>query len=152
LSPLTVALGIANTSFVAQTVDWHPAHVYSTIRAAYEHRGTSFVRILQRCPHFTAHVFDAPLHDPSLLLLMEHELGVGLDAEQVRRFPNRFTHDPRNLDDARAIAAREDVYPIGLFYRNEEAACYDDFTSRGLGMTLGEKHASVRRAIEKFAI
>ncbi|HXJ40155.1 MAG TPA: hypothetical protein VNH18_12830, partial [Bryobacteraceae bacterium] len=148
----TVALGIANASFVAQTVDWNPAHVYSTIRAAHEHRGLSFVRILQRCPHFSAHVFDAPLHDSSLVLLMDHERGIGLEPGQSKRFPNRVTHDPGNLDEARAIAAREDVYPIGLFYRDEHATCYDDFTQRGLAMTQAEKHAAIHSAIDKFAI
>jgi hypothetical protein len=48
------------------------------------------------------------------------------------------THDPRT-STARAIAAREDVYPIGLFYRNDHAVCYDDFTSRGLAHDAGGK-------------
>jgi 2-oxoglutarate ferredoxin oxidoreductase subunit beta len=141
LSPLTVALGVANASFIAQTVDWNPAHVYSTICAAYDHRGTSFVRILQRC-----------LHDPSLVLLMAHERGVALEPAQQKRFPNRVAHDPSNLDEARAIAARDDIYPIGLFYRNEHATCYDDFTSRGLAMTQSEKQTAIRAAIGKFSI
>jgi len=152
LNPLTVALGITNASFVSQTVDWNPAHVYSTISAAHAHRGLSFVRILQRCPHFSAHVFDAPLHDSSLVLLMEHERGIALEDVQLKRFPNRVAHDPGNLDEARAIAAREDVYPIGLFYRDAKATCYDDFTQRGLAMTQAEKHAGIRAAVEKFSI
>ena len=152
LSPLTVALGVANTSFVAQTVDWNPAHVFNCIEAAHAHRGTSFVRILQRCPHFSAHVFDAPVHDPSLLLMLEHENGVGLEPDKLKKLPNRMGHDPANLEEARAIAAREDVYPIGLLYRNEHAACYDDFTSHGLSMTQLEKQTAIRAAIDKFAI
>jgi len=39
LNPIAVTLGITNASFVAQTIDWNPPHLYSTIRAAYEHRG-----------------------------------------------------------------------------------------------------------------
>jgi len=152
LNPITVALGIANASFVAQTVDWHPAHVYSTIEAAHQHRGLSFVRILQRCPHFSAHVFDAPLQDPSLLLLMEHAEGITLDADKSKKFTTRMQHDPRDLNRARAVAAREDVYPIGLFYRNERAACYDDFTSQGLSMTQSERQNAIRAAIDRFAI
>jgi len=152
LNPLTVALGVTNTSFVAQTVDWSPPHVYHTIRAAYEHRGTSFVRILQRCPHFSAHVFDEALHDPSRILLMEHENGIPLDPAVAARFPNRQKHDPRNLDAARAIAARDDAYPIGLLYRNADAPCYDEFTSQGVAMTQAEKLAAIDAAIERFAI
>lgn len=152
LNPLTVALGVNNVSFVAQTVDWNPAHVYATIEAAHAHRGLSFVRILQRCPHFSAHVFDAPLHDPSLLLLMEHEDGVRMEPDKAKRFPNRLMHDPSDLAQARTVASREDVYPIGLFYRNPDAGCYDDFTSRGLAQTQAEKQAAIRAAIDKFAI
>ncbi len=152
LSPLTVALGITNTSFVAQTVDWQPSHVYNTIRAAYEHRGTSFVRILQRCPHFSAHIFDAPREDPSLMLFMEHENGIPMEPDKLKRLPNRISHDPTNLDEARAIAAREDIYPMGLFYRNPDAVCYDDFTSRGLGMPQAERQTAIQAAIEKFVI
>jgi 2-oxoglutarate ferredoxin oxidoreductase subunit beta len=152
LNPLTVALGITNTSFVAQTVDWQPFHVYNAIRAAYEHRGTSFVRILQRCPHFSAHVFDAPREDPSLMLFLQHEQGIPLEESKLKRLPNRMTHDPRNIEEARSIAAREDVYPMGLLYRNDHAVCYDDFTSRGLGMTQGERQTAMRAAIERFAI
>ncbi len=152
LNPLTVALGVTNTAFVAQTVDWNPPHVYATIRAAYEHRGTSFVRILQRCPHFSAHVFDDAIEDPSRILLMEHERGIPLDPAVRERFPNRQTHDPHNLDAARAIAARDDVYPIGLFYRKEDAPCYEAFTQQGLAMTQAEKLAAIEAAIERFAI
>ncbi len=49
----TVALGVTNASFVAQTAEWVPAHLFATLRAAYQHRGLAFVRILQRCPIYT---------------------------------------------------------------------------------------------------
>ena len=48
LNPMEVTLGVTNASFVAQTADWVPAHLYQTIRAAYKHKGFSFVRVLQR--------------------------------------------------------------------------------------------------------
>ncbi|MBA1331259.1 2-oxoglutarate oxidoreductase, partial [Candidatus Endoriftia persephone str. Guaymas] len=50
LNPLTTTLSISNVSFVAQVPDWNPPMLYETIKAAHQHRGTSFVRILQRCP------------------------------------------------------------------------------------------------------
>ncbi|MEK8036181.1 MAG: thiamine pyrophosphate-dependent enzyme, partial [candidate division NC10 bacterium] len=49
LNPLSATLGVTNASFVAQTGDWVPAHLYATLLAAYRHRGFAFVRILQRC-------------------------------------------------------------------------------------------------------
>jgi 2-oxoglutarate/2-oxoacid ferredoxin oxidoreductase subunit beta len=59
LNPLQVTLGLTNASFVAQTAEWVPAHMYATLRAAYRHRGFSFVRILQRCPVFTPGLYQA---------------------------------------------------------------------------------------------
>ena len=50
LNPLSTMLGTTNVSFVAQTAEWIPAHLYATLRAAYHHKGLGFVRILQRCP------------------------------------------------------------------------------------------------------
>jgi hypothetical protein len=83
---------------------------------------------------------------------MEHERGVEVEPNRINRLPNRIMHDPSDYDEARSIAAREDVYPIGLFYRNERAACYDDFTSRGLSMTQSERQSAICTAIDKFAI
>ena len=46
LNPLTVTLGVQNVSFVAQAVDWIPELLYDVVRAAYHHKGLSFVRIV----------------------------------------------------------------------------------------------------------
>jgi 2-oxoglutarate ferredoxin oxidoreductase subunit beta len=46
LNPLTVTLGVQNVSFVAQAVDWVPELLYDIVKAAYHHRGLSFVRIV----------------------------------------------------------------------------------------------------------
>lgn len=152
LSPIAVTLGIANASFVAQTVDWNPPHLYATIRAAYQHKGASFVRVLQRCPHFTSHVFAGAQQDSSNLLLMEHPDGIGVDERLRAMFPNRAAHDPANLAEARALADRQDVYPIGLFYRNPEAGRYDHLTSETMGMSQSEKLAAIQQLCSRFAI
>lgn len=152
LNPLSVTLGINNASFVAQTVDWAPPHLYSTIRAAHEHKGASFVRVLQRCPHFTSHVFAEALHDHSKVLVLNHPEGVALDPQLGKLYPNQTDHDPNDLAAARAMATREDVYPIGLLYRNPHAARYDWATQQGLGMAAPEKLAAVEDAIAEFAI
>jgi 2-oxoglutarate ferredoxin oxidoreductase subunit beta len=152
LNPISVTLGISNASFVAQTVDWNPPHLYNTIREAYEHQGTSFVRVLQRCPHFTAHVFEEPLHDPSHVLLMNHENGIPLEEAAAKRFTNRVQHDPHNLAEARELAERTDAYPIGLFYRNEHALRYDHATSQGLHFPAAEKLDAIEKSLESFVI
>lgn len=152
LNPLSVTLGIKNASFVAQTIDWNPPHLYSTIKAAYEHKGLSFIRVLQRCPHFTSHVFSPVVHDLSQVMLMVHDDGIPLEPNIARMFPNRVAHDPNNLHAAREIAEREDVYPIGLLYRNPNAARYDLATAQGIGKTQHEKLAAIDRAIDRFAV
>ncbi|MGZ4202904.1 MAG: 2-oxoacid:ferredoxin oxidoreductase subunit beta, partial [Thermoleophilaceae bacterium] len=47
-NPLALALG-AEASFVARTVDTDRAHVAQVLRAAAEHKGSSFVEIYQNC-------------------------------------------------------------------------------------------------------
>jgi 2-oxoglutarate ferredoxin oxidoreductase subunit beta len=152
LSPLSVTLGVTNASFVAQSIDWNPPHLYNTIRAAYEHKGTSFVRILQRCPHFTSHIFAEAQSDMSQCLLLTHELGIPLDPQLQRIFPNRAAHDPSDLAAARALASREDAYPVGLLYRNENAPRYDLQTAAGLGKSQAEKIGATNKWLAKFEI
>lgn len=50
--PIQITLGIQNASFVAQTIDRNPVHLLATLKAAHRHPGLSFVRIVQRCPHY----------------------------------------------------------------------------------------------------
>ena len=152
LNPLSVTLGVTNASFVAQTVDWNPPHLYNTIRAAYEHKGTSFVRILQRCPHFTSHIFAEAQSDMSQCLLLLDDNGIPLDPALQRLFPNRAAHNPHDLANARAVATREDVYPVGLLYRDENAARYDRQTSQGLGRSQAEKIAATEKWLSKYEI
>ncbi|HLJ45407.1 MAG TPA: thiamine pyrophosphate-dependent enzyme [Bryobacteraceae bacterium] len=152
LNPLSVVLGIANRSFVAQTVDFNPPHLYATIRAAFEHKGASFVRILQRCPHFTSHVFAPVQQDMSQVLLLDHAEGVSLDDPIKRMFPNRMAHNPSNLSEARDLADRDDVYPIGVLYKNPSAWRYDEATVRGLGMPETDKLAAIDRALDRFMV
>lgn len=152
MNPISVTLGIANASFVAQTVDWNPPHLHQTILAGHRHPGLSFIRILQRCPHFTGEIFAPCQRDPSQLLLMNHPDGIALDDEARKVFPNQVEHDPSDLAAARTLADREDVYPIGLFYRNAEAQRYDQYSQRGTGMTAGEKKRALEQELARFGM
>lgn len=152
INPTATTLGVANCSFVAQSVDWNPAHLHATLHAAYKHRGLSFVRIMQRCPQYTAEVFVQAQQDPSLVLLLEHENGITIDPAVARIFPNKMAHDPSNHAEAQEIASRDDVIPIGLFYQNESRPCYQDFTSVGTDMTVEQKLAGLEKELDRFAI
>jgi 2-oxoglutarate ferredoxin oxidoreductase subunit beta len=152
INPLAVTLGITNASFVAQTIDWNPPHVYETLRAAHRHEGLSFVRILQRCPHFMPDVWKTLQDDPSRVLLLTHPDGINLDPAAERAFANRVEHDPADLDGARALAVRQDVVPIGLFRHNPDAERYDLDSAEGVDMEPGERIAAVRAEIDRFLI
>lgn len=152
LNPIEVTLGIANASFVAQTVDWNPIHLHATLLAAHRHPGLAFVRILQRCPHFTAEVFEPCQRDPNLMLLMNHEDGIVVDDLVKKIFKNQVSHDPSNLSEGRDLAARKDVHPIGLFYRNMEAEHYDEFSARGIGLGPSEKVRAMEKVLGYFQL
>jgi 2-oxoglutarate ferredoxin oxidoreductase subunit beta len=152
LNPTVATLGFTNVSFVAQTVDWNPAHLYSTLYAAYKHRGFSFVRILQRCPTYTAGVFDEFQSDPSRMLVLEHEKGVPVDPSLDRLFTNRAVHDPRDMGEARRIAELTDPLPIGLLFQDETRPVYDDFTSKGLDMSREERSEGLNQELDRFLV
>jgi 2-oxoglutarate/2-oxoacid ferredoxin oxidoreductase subunit beta len=57
-NPVALALG-ADASFVARTVDTDRDHETEVLRAAAEHRGSSFVEIYQNCNVFNDGAFDA---------------------------------------------------------------------------------------------
>ena len=62
-NPVSLALG-AEATFVARTIDSDRKHLTSVLRAAADHRGTSFVEIYQNCPIFNDDAF-AAIKDPS---------------------------------------------------------------------------------------
>ena len=151
-NPLTVTLGITNVSFVAQVIDWNPPLLYEVIKAAHRHRGTSFVRIVQRCPVYASAHIKAMQADPEHVLLLTHENGISLDEGRARQFPNRREHDPANLSGARDIAQDESVIPVGLLYRNPDAPCYEDLSNHGADMTPEDKLAGFNSVLDTLTI
>lgn len=125
LDPLAVTLGVANASFVAQTADWIPAHLLATLRAAHNHKGLAFVRILQRCPKWTPDIMDAKVKLPDEVQVLEHEDGI-VDPKVMKMYKNHLTHDPSDLDAARELCAPSGWTRIGLFYKNESMGVYDE--------------------------
>jgi 2-oxoglutarate ferredoxin oxidoreductase subunit beta len=152
MNPLTVTLGITNVSFVAQVVDWNPPMLYEALKAAHRHRGTGFVRIIQRCPVYADSVSKALQGDPSRFVLLEHENGIPLDKSVQRAFPNRVNHDPANLVGAFELARDATRLPLGLLYHNPDAPCYEDFSSRGADMTPEQKLARFSAVLDTVTI
>jgi 2-oxoglutarate ferredoxin oxidoreductase subunit beta len=135
---------------VAQTAEWNPMHLLATLKAAYHHKGFAFVRILQRCPHFTPDLFSAEAKKPDLVQILEHENGISVPGlEKV--FKDRVTHDPSDLDAARALAEDASQVRLGLFFRDESRACYDTIR-RTQKRTAREKMDLLNEEFERYAV
>jgi 2-oxoglutarate/2-oxoacid ferredoxin oxidoreductase subunit beta len=152
LNPLTVTLGVTNVSFVAQAVDWMPELLYDIIRAAYLHRGFSFVRILQRCPEWLPKMFEPWLHDPNKTLVLTHRNGLSVSPELSRTYRNQIEHDPLNLDRAREIASVTDPIPVGILYHNPAVPCYEDVRNAGQMRTAEQIRAGIETEFDKVTV
>lgn len=150
LNPVEATLGITNASFVAQTAEWMPAHLYATLRAAYTHAGFAFVRILQRCPKFTGDLFQQYMQSPDMVELMEHERGIETP-EMHAIYKNRRRHDPGDLDAARRLAETDEIVRLGIFYRDESRPRYEE--TRALpAFSADEKIAILNEEFDRYAV
>ncbi len=150
LNPIEVALGITNASFVAQTAEWAPSHLYATLRAAHKHKGFSFVRILQRCPIFTPSIFQKAVQDPARIRLLVHDDGVVTpDLEKI--YKTQQHHDPRDLSAARQLAEQTDQITLGVFYKDPSKPRYEE-TRRVAPRTPAERVALLEKEFARYAV
>jgi 2-oxoglutarate ferredoxin oxidoreductase subunit beta len=152
LNPLTVTLGIANVSFVAQVVDWIPELLYQTLSAAYHHKGFSFVRIVQRCPEWLPKLMDPWLHDPERVLLLHHEDGLEISTDLTRTYRRLEEHDPSDMNRAREIASSDDPIPVGIIYRDENVPCYEDIRHDSRLRTPDLVRRGLDAELDKFTV
>ena len=152
LNPLTVTLGITNVSFVAQVVEWLPELLYDVIKQAYHHNGLAFIRILQRCPHFTPDVFSNLLSDPKRLLMLEHPDGIKLSDTMARLYQNREQHDPSDIHRAREIAETDNLVPIGILYKDENVPRYEQIVKPKQKPTWELREVLLNKAFDRFGI
>ncbi|MDF2772975.1 MAG: thiamine pyrophosphate TPP-binding protein [Geminicoccaceae bacterium] len=150
LNPMEVALGVTNASFVAQTAEWVPAHLFATLRAAYRHDGLAFVRILQRCPVYTPGIYQLAVQKPDVIELLVHDDGVTVP-ELERTYKNRITHDPHDLNRARELASAGEHVRLGVFYRDETKPKYED-TRRTQVRTVQERLGLLNVELDKYAV
>jgi len=150
MNPLTATLGVTNASFVAQTAEWVPAHLFATLKAAYHHKGFSFVRILQRCPAYLPKLFEEAITDPQKIELLVHPDGVeGLDLEGL--YKDRTYHDPTDIDAARRFAEDQSKVRIGVFFRDETRPRYEE-TRRLPTLTAEEKLSVLDEEFDRYAV
>jgi 2-oxoglutarate ferredoxin oxidoreductase subunit beta len=150
LNPLTVALGVTNASFVAQTAEFVPAHLLATLRAAHKHRGLAFVRILQRCPIYTPGIYADAVKKPAMIELLVHDDGVNVPGlEKV--YQQRRQHDPSDLAAARELAQSHDPIRLGVFYRDPSKICYETLR-RVPERTARERLTLLDTELDRYAV
>jgi 2-oxoglutarate/2-oxoacid ferredoxin oxidoreductase subunit beta len=152
LNPLSVTLGMANLSFIAQAVDWMPEVLYDIIRAGFRHKGLAFIRIIQRCPEYLPNLLDPWVQDPKRILLLTHEDAVQPSAGLSRLYSNQRRHDPSDLDQARILASVQDPIPVGLLYRKENVPCHEDIRRPHEPRTPDLIQAGLESELDKFTI
>ncbi len=152
LQPLSVTLGVQNVSFVAQAVDWIPESLYEIVKAAYHHKGFSFVRIVQRCPEWLPQIWDPWLHDPQRILMLRHERGMQMSDGLVKVHRNQLQHDPADLDRAREIASNTDLIPVGILYRNPSVPCYEELQASRELRTAEYVRKGLEAEFDKFTV
>jgi len=147
-NPVSLALG-AEAGFVARTLDSDRKHLTAVLRAAAQHRGTSFVEILQNCNIFNDGAFDA-VKDPATrdeaTIRLEHgqPIRFGTDAARGVKLtgrggleicagddPELLVHDAHAPEPAIAFMLSrlgnidDRPTPIGVF-RDVDRPVYDD--------------------------
>jgi 2-oxoglutarate ferredoxin oxidoreductase subunit beta len=150
LDPIELALGVTNASFVAQTAEWVPAHLYATLRAAYHHDGFAFVRVLQRCPVYTPGIYQQAVQKPDATEMLVHEDGV-LVPELEKTYRNRLPHDPRDLARARELAMPGEKIRLGVFFRDASRPRYD-VIRRVPSRTAAERVTLLNQELDRYAV
>ncbi len=152
MQPLSVTLGVQNVSFVAQAVDWIPETLYEIVRAAFRHRGFSFIRIVQRCPEWLPELFEPWLHDPDRVRLLHHDEGIDISPTLARTYRNQERHDPSDIHRAREIASTIDPIPVGILYRNPDVPCYENLRETDPLRTAETVKAGLDAELDRFTV
>jgi 2-oxoglutarate/2-oxoacid ferredoxin oxidoreductase subunit beta len=150
LNPVEATLGITNASFVAQTAEWIPGHLYATLQAAYRHRGFSFVRVLQRCPEFTPLLYADAVKKTDMNEFLVHDDGV-MAPELEKVYKNRTLHDPKDLDAARRLAEDMTTIRLGVFFRDESRPRYEE-TRQVANPTVQQKLEKLDQELDRYAV
>ncbi len=150
--PLQATLGMSNLSFVAQAADWIPELLFNIISAAFNHRGFSFIRILQRCPEFMENRWTPCIDNPDRLLILTHENGIQLSPALSRAYRYQDEHDPADLVEARRIVGTSERLPVGVIYRNPDVPCYEELRKPDRLYTPESIAKGLDEELDKFTI
>ena len=152
LNPLTVSLGVSNVSFIAQAVDWIPETLFDIVKAAYHHKGFSFVRIIQRCPEWLPALHEQDMQNPEHIQLLHHENSLELSPNLAKVYRNQLHHDPLDIHRAREIASSTDIVPVGILYQNPGVPCYEDTRQTDVMHTAESVRKGLEYEFDKYSV
>ncbi|HJO12064.1 MAG: 2-oxoacid:ferredoxin oxidoreductase subunit beta [Gammaproteobacteria bacterium] len=151
LAPCELALG-AGATFVARSIDTEAKHLSGVVKLADEHRGASFVEILQNCPIYSDGIFENVKnkklaadfkveveHGKPLVFGKERNKGIQLDSQALKlkvvelsetvSEAKLLVHDENNKVLAQMLSTMSGPdFPVavGLIYRQDKASYVDD--------------------------
>ncbi len=147
LSPCEVAIGAGGT-FIARSIDTEAKHLAAVVTRGHDHRGASFIEILQNCPIYNDGIFDK-LKDKKIaadfkvelengkpvIFGKEAEKGIRLNRESLKlevveaNNADVLIHDETNKVLATLLAtmsAPDFPVAVGVIYHAEKTSYVDD--------------------------
>jgi len=147
LAPCEVAIGSGGT-FIARTIDTQAKHLAAVVTRGHDHRGASFIEILQNCPIYNDGIFEQVtdkktaadfkvelVHGEPIIFGKERERGIRLNHDSLKlelvdaSSGDVLVHDETNkvLATMLAIMKGPDLpVAVGVIYREEKNSYVDD--------------------------
>ncbi|PCJ22462.1 MAG: 2-oxoacid:ferredoxin oxidoreductase subunit beta [SAR86 cluster bacterium] len=147
LSPCEVAIGAGGT-FIARSIDTEAKHLAVVVTRGHDHKGASFIEILQNCPIYNDGIFDNVKnkkiaadfkvelqHGERIVFGKEKEKGLRLNHEQLKLevtsadSDDVLVHDEKNKMLAILLATMTNPdFPVavGVIYQQTKASYVDD--------------------------
>jgi len=108
------------------------------------------VRVLQRCPQYSAPIFEELVRQPDRLELLVHEQGITVPGLE-KIYKNVVRHDPGDLDEARRMAGPSDRLRLGLLYHDPAKPRYEE-TRAQRTLTAQEKIERLNQELDRYAV
>lgn len=147
LAPCEVAIGSGGT-FIARTIDTEAKHLAAVVTRGHDHKGASFIEILQNCPIYNDGIFDQVkdkkiaadfkvelAHGEPIVFGKEREQGIRLNHDSLKlelvdaTSDDVLIHDETNKVLATMLATMKGPdFPVavGVIYREEKTSYVDD--------------------------
>jgi 2-oxoglutarate/2-oxoacid ferredoxin oxidoreductase subunit beta len=137
-NPITIALG-AHATFVARSIDVEQKHLGPTLKRAHDHRGASFVEILQNCNIFN----DGAFNDVSdKAIKAEHQL--------ILEHGKPLIFGKNRDKGIRMNGMRPEVVNLGTDGKDLDSLVVHDETNLALAFMLGNFEAPLPVPIGVF--